>query len=738
MSDKQVANLIGGVEFKVDLTQLERLFAELQKTERKLRAFGKFAEKPLKIAVQLDTKAFDKQMRELEAKVRKQMGIVAPEVRAKTSHRHDMQTQRLERASQQARQATFAAELQQQKLAFAGRRDEVMLTTAGLKAQQESAVLAAKQAAAQAAANKERITAVALEERIAQAKAKQLRADALLAAARDRAAVSQQRYLQSLTQTQRQQLALDQTRERGDRQRQQAMERRQLQLSRESRAQDGAEQRRGRYRMAEEKHAVWKQRQQERDARKARGSYEPDVFDLTAGGFGARAGAAGLAVYGIASALTGINDKLNQTVANIAAFDRTKIVAGNAVEGSETRQENYRKWLADTANELGANLESTIEPASSLVRVQRENGMGTRQALDNTRSIMEVQSIFHSTTEQARNISTQLSQVWGKGRLQGDDLDALVEGGGISSLRAYLQKAWAASTNYKGDNVGEAYAAAQKAGQIKPEMVMSAFRLIVAQNQQALKAYQDSPMAADNRYQNAKYVQQMEVNTDPELLKATKDLRDAQTELYRSMLPVQRAFASFNAGAISGLAHWINALTGNGKPEDAGKTSVTGSGAIGSGTAPTADDYVKLVSGDPEKFKQPGQGVGLLTKFKDWMSSLNSGTMLDDNTAVKQTDSSLVNTTLMPSLQIDRAQLMKFKEGVLRNNQVNQQAGQQVQNVVTNNTNTGNTTNVANTSNNTFNITSNDTEGVRREITQALDQRDRDMMTRATSGDVPK
>lgn len=758
MSDKQVANLIGGVEFKVDLSQLERLFAELQKTERKLRAFGRFAEKPIKLSVGLDTRVLDKQLTAIDAKLRKSLGITAPGVgkgTQTTAHRHDMQAQRLERANQQARQATFAAELQQQKLLFAGKRDEVMLTTASLKAEQQAAVLAAKQAAARAAANKELITQVALEERIAKAKATQLRTEQLLTAARNQAAISQQKYLQSLTATQRQQLSLDQARERGERQREQAQERRQLQLSRESRAQDGAEQRRGRYRMAEEKHASWKQRQLERSQRqaaggRASGGMDASTLSLGAGSFG-RVGAIGLAAAGAVAGLQSMNSQLNSIVERIAQNDRMKIVTGNAVGGSDQRKENFQNWFAQTANELGVSYVDNVQPVSAMVGSQREMGKGTREAIGNARTVLELQAIYHSTTEQARNISTQLGQVFGKGKVEQDDLSALVEGGGITPLRTFLQRQWAKETGYKGDDLGTAYAKAQRGGTVTADMLMNAMKLIVSENQPKLQEYQKGVQANAIRRDNESYLRTQAFYTDPEVLDSTNKLIEAQRQLGESTEGLQKAFVSAQASVMDYVAKQMKDFVGDdpNNPDKKGWMSDVGDAAseLGDswgafkdrmlGALPWLKYADDATQGPGAMAKSTGGELQGIANGLTWLMDQFSGRM-PPQLFSGEIDARAMSNQLMPNLSIDRGQLAKMKEGILRNNALNDQVGQQVSNVTNNTTNSGNTTTVTSTNNNTFNITSNDPEGVRREVSQQLDQQAKDMMNRATSSDVPK
>jgi len=78
---------------------------------------------------------------------------------------------------QKAKRATFQAELQGQRLQFAGQKEAAFLVTAALKDRQQLAVLEAKAQSAQAAKLKVQGLAIKNEDALAQAKARQVKAE---------------------------------------------------------------------------------------------------------------------------------------------------------------------------------------------------------------------------------------------------------------------------------------------------------------------------------------------------------------------------------------------------------------------------------------------------------------------------------------------------------------------------------------------------------------------------------
>lgn len=622
MSDKQVANLIGGVEFKVDLTQLERLFAELQKTERKLRAFGKFAEKPLKIAVQLDTKAFDKQMRELEAKIRKQVGLPAPNAPAtqsqRTLDRAVAQQLRLEKLTQQARRSTFQAELAQSKLSFANQKEDVALGTTKIRQLQQQAVLQAKIAQAQRQEISTQAAGAKYQAQLTAAKTTQARLEQMLVASQEKAARAAAQTLQQQTMLQRAQLALAGLKEQERRKDINHANRQQDRRERAARAEAGQERQRARFRMAEEKHTAWQARQTELQARKAAGA---DGGFSMLGALG-RSGlpvaglAAGGLVAGIQQLLSMAGQRIEQRQQGASDSQQLQNIMAAASSQDEGMSGYVQQRFVDFSQKYGTEISlDTAKDFRNGILKQRGQGNSLEHALE----LYEQQAAAFRgagmSADESRRANLQLTQVRAKGYAGREDLNTFTEAAPI--LRGYIEKAWAERNKFKGtaeQRQGAVIASTEK-GNLKSADFNRAIELYVAENQKVIQAQAQSIQANEQRLANDRFLQEAQINNNEKLVESVNRNIDAHRQLTEAMGPLKNLMMEFDTSLTQTMA-----AMAKGAADFIEKPSV-GSGSPAGGTVPTADDFVKLTGGDPEKFKQPGSGLGLINLMRNWWNN---------------------------------------------------------------------------------------------------------------------
>lgn len=151
--NEEIARLTGSLFFKVDSSGLQRFLSMLKSAEVAMARAGKQADAlsarmGKSLGLKVDTSAQAKLDKQLRASLDREL--------------------RGEILVQKARRATLTAELQGQKLQFAGQKELAFLSTAAIRDKQALAVLAAKEQATQAAKLKVQGLALKNEDAVAQ------------------------------------------------------------------------------------------------------------------------------------------------------------------------------------------------------------------------------------------------------------------------------------------------------------------------------------------------------------------------------------------------------------------------------------------------------------------------------------------------------------------------------------------------------------------------------------------
>lgn len=176
-----------------------------------------------------------------------------------------------------------------------------------------------------------------------------------------------------------------------------------------------------------------------------------------------RAGVAGLAGYAGYSGLQALNEQVNGIQGRVIRTDTARMLLGQAVGGSDIRKQNALEWYKKTTNRYGLDAENGVADFNTALTLQRGQGISTRDALKNYDSFLQRFTLRHLSSDQQKGSLRQITQILGRGTVQAEDLNSLVENGD-PEIKNLIREAWAQRTNYKGQNVSKDYAAAQKKG----------------------------------------------------------------------------------------------------------------------------------------------------------------------------------------------------------------------------------------------------------------------------------
>lgn len=277
-----------------------------------------------------------------------------------------------------------------------------------------------------------------------------------------------------------------------------------------------------------------------------------------------RAGVTGLAGYAGYSGLQALNEQVNSIQARVIKGDTAKMLLGQAVGGSETRKQNALEWYRNTTNRYGLDAENGISSFNTAVTLQRGQGISTRESLKNYDSFLQRFTLRHLTSDQQQGSLRQITQILGRGTVQAEDLNSLVENGD-PEIKNLIREAWARRTNYKGQNMASDYAKAQKAGKVTSEDLLGAYAISSKRYARELDEASQSLRAEAQRTANSKFWSDVEKNGEA-LTQSLKDRNEAEQRLYEASVPLQKMFIDLvQIPVVEQLTSFTNGLTGIGE-----------------------------------------------------------------------------------------------------------------------------------------------------------------------------
>lgn len=536
MNQEIIARLTGILDFKVDLSGLQRFNSQLNQVEQRMKAMSKQADQ-----------------------LAKKMGIApkaATNTRADAKVNHHLNRElRLEVALQKAKQATFAAELAQQKLQFAGSKQEAALATALIRQKQQDAVAEAKAHKATLERLKVQGQEIKNSASLTAAKAQQQRLESILAQQQARTKVMQEKHRQAMTATQRMELALIQARERGIRQAQRFTEQQQASKNRERRQEEAHQQRTERFAWAQSRQQHWEATR----ASRISGS----GMDLTS--FSIALGTAGAALYALTQAASYFNERVKQRQEGANTAEQFNTSLETAGGKNPANQKRARDAFVDLSNKYGQEL--SVDNAKVYANfVQGQIAIG--KTLDQAIKVYEDQSaVFRAAAldkEQAKRAAYQLGQIRSKGKPEGGDVNDLFDaiGGPVaSSIRA------AAAERLKFRGKPEQQAAWFKAQVTKGKILAQDFDKgmsnYLAANQDVLAKQMKSIDADQIRATNQQYMSANRLNSSQELKDVIHERIEAERQLNQALQPLQVTLTQFDIGLTKLATSMLNFTAGN-------------------------------------------------------------------------------------------------------------------------------------------------------------------------------
>lgn len=543
--NEEIARLTGLLVFKTDSTGLQRFMGLLKSAEVAMEKVGKQADA-------------------LSARMNKSLGLrvdTAAQAKLDKQLRSSLDRElRGEVLLQKAKRATFQAELQGQKLQFAGQKELAFLSTSAIRDKQALAVLAAKEQAAQAAKLKVQGLAIKNEDALAQAKARQVRAEAILQTQQARTVALQAQQQRTMSATQRIEQAMIEGRARGQRA---AIRFAETQAAQKVRAQrqDVAFQQRA------ERHAAFQQRQVQWEANRNKPAPSTGFLGLGTGALAVGGVAAGLAaIVGTISALGARMEAVQDRVSESQSWANTIEQAGGRNPANRDFAKSEFLRITDKYG-TSAGLDEAKEYRTFLL-----HQMAVGKSISQSTKMYETQmAAFRgagmSKTEMAR-ASIQLTQVRAKGKGDTEDVNTFSEAAPL--LIDPIKQAWAERNKHKLDaNLERDFRASFKVGNLKAVDFERGLEIFNRDNKPAIEKQSSSIDSNATRLANKQFLQQQGIDQNPELIEVINERLKSEMELTESMVPVKEKFIELDILMNKANTSLIRAITGRnseGKP----------------------------------------------------------------------------------------------------------------------------------------------------------------------------
>ncbi|MBN3964313.1 tape measure protein [Pseudomonas gregormendelii] len=520
MSPEIIAKLVGLLEFKVDLSGLQRFERGLTQARQKMMSLSREADAlqaklGKKFGIKLDTAGRDKLDKSVRASLDREL--------------------KLEQGLQRTKRATFAAELAGMKLTSAGNKENAALQNQATREKIAQAVLDSKSAKAA----QERLKIAGLESKQAQTleahKLRQQRVQAVLATQQQRTVLLQQRQHAGMTAMQRAEFALQQSRVRAQR----ATERFQAtQLAQKVRA----DRQTTRTQQQTEKHGWATQRQAAWAAKQAEPKAPATFMGLGTAGLAVGGVAAGFAA--VVAAVGALSDRLTKTQSRVSDSQSWANTVEQAAGKNPLNKDFARSEFLRISEKYGTSVDLD---AAKEYRTFLLHQMATGKSISKATQMYETQmSAFRgagmSKTEMQR-ANIQLTQVRAKGKGDTEDVNTFSEAAPL--LVDPIKQAWAERNKHKLDaNLEKDFRASFKVGNLKAVDFERGLEIFNQQNQPAIAKQSASIDSNQTRLENAQLLQQLGLDQSPELIGVINDRIKSEIELTEAMKPLKEAALS--------------------------------------------------------------------------------------------------------------------------------------------------------------------------------------------------
>ena len=601
MNTEIIAKLVGLLQFQVDVSGLQRFERGLSQARQKMMALSREA---------------DVLSKKLGTKMGVKVDSAGQEKLAKTVRANLDRELKLENAVQRTRRATFTAELAGQKLINLRQKEGAAIQSQALRDKIAQAVLDAKSAKAEGERLKVSGAALKQAQSVEQHKARQARWEALLTQQQQKTAIQQQKQLQAMTATQRAEFALQQARIRGHRAAEKFAASQEAAKLRAQRVDVSHAQKAERFQWAQTRQAAWAAKQA-----------EPKPFT----GFGAGIALGGVAggVAAVVAALGALSARLDKRQADASESQTYRNIFAQVGGKNPANAERAEKAFAEMTEKYGmANTAETAADFRVFMLSQQAKGIAMSKSLATYETQLAAFRAAGMTKPMQDRAVTQLQQVRSLNRADTEDVRTFAEAAPL--IKQAIVEAWGERTKYKGDNLDGAFMKSIPKGGVTSADFEAGFARFVSQQQDTLARQMVSIDAQQTRLDNAKYLQQQEINASPLLVKSISDRIAAEGELVTALAPLKQSLMDFEAGlmrANTSIIRWMIGRDSDGTvattamSKDANPTP----GSVGAALGPRLKPAPLNAQGDLEERAQPGLLNGL--------RRLLTGTTIEDDQA---------------------------------------------------------------------------------------------------------
>lgn len=534
---EEIARLTGKLVFDVDSRQLQHFQTLMARSTQQMSKMGaeynKLAasmNKSLKMKV--DTTAFDKAKSKVDR-------ALAREHRAEVALANQKRT-------------TFTAELSQQKLTYAGTKQQANLVSGLLKSQQEGAVVAAKAHAVQMRTNGVTKQQLASQNALTASLTKQARLEAIAAKTRAATQKANNQHLMTMTKVQRIQQVMNQANTAA--QQRAAKHSVQMASQKQTNANKAANQlqKDQRFQWAQARQQQWQANQNSKSSQSGFGGM---------GGLLALGGIGGV-IGGLTLAISSLSNRIQerqQGVQEAQGFNNTFM----SISKNPEIVKAYRDSFIQSQTENGGAIDTdTAKDFRTLAINMAAAGKTLDQITDTWNVRQQAFSVAGTSKEDNKELNKQLGQMASDGT--GAASDANIINDRMPMLTPYIVREYMKEKGIKDYNKGlGAYNKDLKGGKgVKFSWYDEGMRKLVKDNGESLERNRDSVASAQQRADNQAYLNTNNINSDAELSQVMKDRIQSERDLNEAMQPLKTSLANFDIALTNVLTGTLRMMAG--------------------------------------------------------------------------------------------------------------------------------------------------------------------------------
>lgn len=632
---EEVAQLTGTLKFNVETGGLQRFARMMQNAHHKITALSKQFENLSKqmakgLKLKIDTTAVDKAKQKLEQATRLQA--------------------RAEAALSNQQRKTFTAELQQQKLKYAGTKAQHQLNNAVLQSQKDAAVVAAKAAASHAKAQGTTTAQLATQKQLEASVLRQAKLEQVLARTRAITQRANQQHLATQTKLQRVQQQMNHAQQQAHIKAQQHSANMAAAAQTAANKTQNASQSAQRFQMAQQRHAAWQARQNA--PAPSSGMFGSGINSVMA--VGGAIGGIGLAVAGLERLVNSLNERINQrkeSVQGAEAFNGmfTAISRDPKVQGMW--RDTYIKSQLDNGGTVDVD---SAKDFRNFVMAQLAYNKTPDQIMKGYNLRQQAFAIGGATRDDAKEMNKQLGQMASDGTGSKQDYDIINDR--MPMMAPYLVRAYGEENHIKDRQKAlTQFNKDLKGGKgVKYSWYERAMELMVQENKGMLDDRKKTVSFAQNQADAQKFLNENHINTSAELSSALKDSIQASKEFDNALQPVNESLKDFDQGLIRAKSAILYSLLGK-NSDGSVKTNSDTAASITSGVfsldAPAINPSANVQLDNSKEAAAKAAAADPVNKFWNWVLGRDKPDNNSDNAAPGLLGS-------LPAMKLDTTKLL--------------------------------------------------------------------------------